>query len=285
MPNPRISVLILTFNRPQLIGRAIDSVIRQDYKDWEIIVVHDGPSQDTTSVIREWQDRDRRIRYFHRPQPGNIAEATNFGLVQALGEYIAILDDDDYWATTDKLSRQITFLDEHPDYVACGGGAIVIDQNNTETLRYLKPEHDLAIKSHALLANPMVHSTLLYRHASAQAAGGYHEALAGFQDWEFVLKLGLSGKLYNFPAYFLNYCLWQGSGSFQQQSKNTRSAITIVQAYRRRYAHATAAVVLAWLHHAYAHLPVLIRSRSYAILARLKKRLGQRRSRPVPAHL
>jgi len=65
--------------------------------------------------MEEWQKRDSRIRYFHRAIPGNIAEASNFGLANARGEYIAVLDDDDYWARPDKLSKQTDFLDRHPD--------------------------------------------------------------------------------------------------------------------------------------------------------------------------
>ncbi len=271
MHAPRVSIIILTYNRPDLICQAIQSVVRQVYQDWELLVIHDGPNTRTPVVMRDWECRDRRIRYFHRPNPGNIAEATNFGIAHARGEYIAILDDDDRWAAEDKLERQVAFLDDHPDYVACGGGAIVIDQADTETFRYLKPAHDTAIKGRALLANPMVHSTLLYRRAIALAVGGYNQALAGFQDWDFVLKLGVSGKLHNFPAYFVYYRLWQGGGSFHQQTKNTRSAICIVWTHRGRYSHSLLALCFAWLYHAYAHLPLFIRRRSYEFLARLKK--------------
>lgn len=271
MHTPRVSIIILTYNRPDLICQAIQSVVRQVYQDWELLVIHDGPNTRTPVIIRDWECCDSRIRYFHRPHPGNIADATNFGIANARGEYIAILDDDDRWAADDKLERQVAFLDKHPDYVACGGGAIVVDQASTETFRYLKPEDDTAIKSRALLANPLVHSTLLYRRATAQAVGGYNQALAGFQDWDFVLKLGLAGKLHNFPAYFVYYRLWQGGGSFHQQTKNTRSAIRIVWTHRGRYRHSRLALCFAWLYHAYAHLPLFVRQRSYEFLARLKK--------------
>jgi glycosyltransferase involved in cell wall biosynthesis len=282
MSEPRVSVIILTCNRPHLIGRAIDSVIRQQYREWEVIVVHDGPDERTIRAMREWESRDTRIRYFHREAPGNIAEATNYGISQARGEYIAILDDDDCWATPDKLELQVKFLDDNPEYVACGGGAIVIDRNNIETLRYLKPENDQAIKSRALLANPMVHSTLMYRRSVALALEGYNRTLPGFQDWDFVLKLGKAGKLYNFPVYFSYYSLWHAGGSFQQQTKNTRAGIGIVWSHKRRYAHAGVALGLMSLYHAYAHLPLFARKHSYDFLARLKKSRFAGKSSPVP---
>jgi len=282
MPEPTVSVLILTYNRPHLIGRAIESVIRQDYQEWELLVVHDGPDERTIDTMRKWQQRETRIRYLHRKEPGNIAEATNYGISQARGKYIAILDDDDYWAAPDKLARQVKFLEESPEYVACGGGAIVIDRNSVETMRYLKPENDQAIKSRALLANPMVHSTLLYRRAVALDLEGYNETLPGFQDWDFVLKLGKAGKLYNFPMFFSYYSLWHAGGSFQQQTKNTRSGIRIVWFHKRGYTHASVALGLVWLYHAYSHLPLFARKHSYDFLARLKK--SKFSSKGSPAH-
>src|ERR1039457_6885552 len=96
--SPRVSVLMLTYNRPQFIGKAIQSILAQQFQEWELLVVHDGPNEEIPVVMEEWQKRDSRIHYFRRIIPGNIAEASNFGLAHARGEYIAILYDDDYWA-------------------------------------------------------------------------------------------------------------------------------------------------------------------------------------------
>src|ERR1035438_3160471 len=137
---PRISVLMLTYNRPQFIGAAIESILAQDFQEWELLVVHDGPNEEIPVVMREWQQRDSRIHYFRRLIPGNIAEASNFGLAHARGQYIAVLDDDDYWARADKLSKQAQFLDSHPDHCCCGGGVIVMDPAGREQMRYLRSE-------------------------------------------------------------------------------------------------------------------------------------------------
>jgi glycosyltransferase involved in cell wall biosynthesis len=280
MPFPRVSILMLTFNRAEWISAAIESIVNQHRQDWELIVVHDGPNEAIAKVMAEWEKRDSRVRYFRRLQPGNIAEATNFGLAQAKGDYIAILDDDDRWATPDKLDKQITFLDESPAYVACGGGVIVTDSNARETLRYLKPEKDQDIKRVALIANPIAHSTAMYRRDAIEKCGGYDVSLAGFQDWDVWLKLGSIGKLYNFQEYFLYYTIWEGGGSFQQQKKNTRSALTIVSRHRSAYSGFPLAILMASMYHAYAHLPAGIKRTSFAYLSRLKKALFSKR----PAH-
>ena len=270
---PRVTVLMLTFNRPQFIGRAIRSITNQNFQDWELIVVQDGDNQQTIKVMQEWVSGESRVRYFHRSQPGNIANACNYGIARARGEYIAILDDDDYWPTPDKLKKQVEFLDSHPEYVACGGGVTVVDEHDTPALTYLKPQADADIKRRALYANPMTHSTTLYRKSAAELVGFYEESLAGFQDWDLWLKLGRLGKLYNFPEVFMHYTIWSGGGSFMQSRANTRSAVQIVRRHMGEYRGSWAALFMAYSYFCYARLPRPIRELTFSTLSKLKKRL------------
>ena len=271
MDTPKVSVLMLTYNRPQFIGAAIESVLAQRMEDWELLVVHDGPNREIQAIMADWEKRDPRIRYFHRPVAGNIGQASNFGITQARGEYIAILDDDDRWASPLKLTRQIDFLDHNPEYVGCGSGVIVVDTAEREQMRYLKPEQDEDIKRRALIANPIAHSSAIYRRAAALEAGGYDEKLAGFQDWDLWLKLGARGRLYNHPDYFACYRIWPGSGSFQVMKNNTRSALSITRRHRHAYPGFPAAYTLTLLYHAYAYLPHEVQRYSYSVLSRMKK--------------
>jgi glycosyltransferase involved in cell wall biosynthesis len=273
---PKISVLMLTYNRPQFIGQAIESIRAQSLEAWELLVVHDGPNQEIPKVMAEWEKRDARIRYFHRAVAGNIAEASNFGLAHARGEYIAVLDDDDFWSDSGKLARQAEFLDRNPDHHCCGGGAVVVDAEGREQMRYLKPERDAEIKRRALVVNPMIHSTTMYRRDSALRVGGYDGSLAGFQDWDLWLKLGAIGKLYNLPQHLVCYRVWHGSGSFHQAVRNTESALRITRRHRGAYPGFAAAYTMALLYHGYAHLPVPVQRASYAFLSRLKKAVFSR---------
>lgn len=264
---------MLTYNRPQLIGRAVESVVSQAFADLELIVLQDGSHAHTINIMSDYAERDPRIRYFRRERGGNIADATNYALAQARGEFIAILDDDDAWVTPDKLQMQVDYLDAHPETAGCGGGAIVVDQDGQERMRYLKPETDEEIRRGALRANPMVHSTGMFRRATLQALGNYDVTLDGFQDWDVWLKLGVAGKLYNFPAYFVYYTLWEGGGSFHSQRGNTRSALRIVRRHRHSYPNFSIAMALASSYYAYSRLPLAFRRRTYSFLSRQKKAL------------
>jgi glycosyltransferase involved in cell wall biosynthesis len=270
----KVSVLMLTYNRPLKIGRAIASVIDQSFPDWELIVVQDGSHAQTAQIVSEWTAKDSRIRYFARGTVGSIAEASNFGLKQARGEYIAILDDDDYWSAPDKLESQVEFLDCIPSYVACGGGYILINQDGIERGTFFKPESDDDIRSGALLANPIANSTAMFRRIIGGRPALYDESMHGYADWDFWLSVGTAGKLYNSPRVLAHYALWEGGGSFRQHKINARSGVAIVGKHHRHYRGVAAALPLAWAQYAYACLPEGIRRFSYCTLSSLKKSLA-----------
>jgi len=112
-----VSVIIPTLNRPKLVLRAINSVLRQTYQEIEVIVVVDGPDSDTVSVVRAVNDP--RLQVIVNPQSLTAAGARNAGADHARGEWIAFLDDDDEWLPC-KLERQIAFASGHaPALFSC----------------------------------------------------------------------------------------------------------------------------------------------------------------------
>lgn len=273
---------MLTYNRPQLIGRAVESVAAQTLTDWELIVVQDGKNEHTIQVMTECAARDARIVYLRRDKGGNIADATNYGLAKARGKYIAILDDDDAWIQPDKLERQVAFLEAHPEYAGCGGGAIVVDRDAVEQFRYDKPQSDADIRRRALYANPMVHSTGMIRHSALKKIGLYDASLAGFQDWDVWLKLCGEGKLANFAEPLVYYTLWEGGGSFSNQRRNTESALKIVMRHRSGFPGFAGALSMAVSYYLYSFLPVAVKQATYHTLSRAKKQLfaGRRSEQP-----
>ena len=238
------------------------------------MIVQDGDNPKTAELLKEWLAKDRRIRYIPRGVVGSIADASNAGLDMARGEYIAILDDDDAWSLPEKLALQVDFLDCHADYVACGGGYVLIDQNGRRHGAFLKPEQDGAIRSRALLANPIANSTAIFRRVIGGRPALYDTSLRGYADWDFWLMLGTLGKLYNLPRCVTNYALWEGGGSFRQQKVNARAAIRILLKHRRSYSSFPLAFLLSCLHYCYACLPVPLRRVSYHSLSALKKALA-----------
>lgn len=270
---PRVSILMLTYNRPQRIGVALTSIREQSFSDWEVIVVQDGDNPLTERIVRGWIDDDPRVRYFPRHQVGTIAEASNFGLAQARGEYVAILDDDDAWCETDKLQLQVDFLDNHPGYVACAGGCIVVDERSVSRGSFLKPEQDSEIRSRALIANPIINSSAMFRRVVGGEPVRYDESMRQFADWDFWLQMGARGLMYNFPRYFAHYVLWNGGSSFRNQAGNASATMRIIFKHRLHYPGFAAALVMGSFYFCYSRLPLSLRQVSYGRLSALKKAL------------
>jgi glycosyltransferase involved in cell wall biosynthesis len=108
---PLVSIVIPTYNRANLIGETIQSVINQSYTQWEIIVVDDGSEDDTQKVVGGYADT--RVRYVRIAHTGKLGAVRNYGIRQAKGDYIAFLDSDDLWRS-DKLSIQLSLAVQYP---------------------------------------------------------------------------------------------------------------------------------------------------------------------------
>ena len=110
----RISIVMGTYNRAHMIGRAIEALRQQTFSDWELIIADDASSDDTPGTVRGWAEREPRIVSLRNDVNLGISRNYNNALLRARGEFIAMLDDDDVWCGDDKLARQVEFLDSPP---------------------------------------------------------------------------------------------------------------------------------------------------------------------------
>ncbi len=109
MNRPLVSVIVPVFNGGRYIYDALQSAFGQDYRPIEVIVVDDGSTDNTAEVVRSFRD----VIYVHQPNQG-VAASRNVGISLSQGEFVAFLDADDLW-TADKLTKQIGWLQEHPE--------------------------------------------------------------------------------------------------------------------------------------------------------------------------
>lgn len=116
-----ISVMMLTYNREALVGRAIESILGQTYPDFEFIIVDNGSIDHSGAIAEKYAAQDSRIRVIHRPR-GNIGVGRNTALDIAQGEYLTFIDDDD-WADSDFLDFLLHLLEDNQADVAICGAA------------------------------------------------------------------------------------------------------------------------------------------------------------------
>ena len=111
---PIVSIVIPTYNHAKFIGKALESVIDQTYKNWEAIVIDNNSTDDTNKVINQYNDP--RIKYLKINNDGVIAKSRNLGIKEAKGEWIAFLDSDDWW-TKDKLEVCLSKIGKNVDFI------------------------------------------------------------------------------------------------------------------------------------------------------------------------
>ena len=153
---PLVSVLIMTCDRPDYLDRCLFSVLYQDFKNYEILIMDDNSDAQTEAVVKKYEplfNIGANYRHIRNEPHLGLQKSLNRGLREARGDYIARLDDDDAWADVDKLSRQIEFLDTHPEYVLVGTGVIVVDENGTELRRSFLPERSSSIISSSIMTS------------------------------------------------------------------------------------------------------------------------------------
>lgn len=127
-----ISVIMLTYNRENFVGRAIESILHQTYKDFEFIVVDNGSTDTSGRIADRYAAQDKRIRVIHRER-GNIGAGRNTGLDAARGEHIIFIDDDD-WAEPDFLEFLLKLLEENQaDISICGAADRAFDEKKVMT--------------------------------------------------------------------------------------------------------------------------------------------------------
>ena len=185
--SPRVSVVIATYNRSQLLVEAIDSVLNQTFHDFEIIVVDDGSTDDTAQRIASLTGP---IRYFRLDHSGRPAVVRNHAISAAEGDVIAFLDDDDLWYS-DKLHRQMELLDEFEIVGFVYTDIRFIDPHGSISEPILLPRQKEAnlVFDHLLSDCFIYPSTVAVRRHFLDTVGAFDERLAVVEDYDLWLRL------------------------------------------------------------------------------------------------
>jgi glycosyltransferase domain-containing protein len=278
---PLVSVIIPTYNRPNYVKRAVESILNQTYKNIEIVIV-DGSTNDVTEKAIQPYSIHHQIHYIRQNEIhngsleqniSNASRARNEGVKAAKGKYIATLDDDDFWCNERKLEKQVKFLEENQDYIACGGGTIIFQEKNPKKafiFARLPQEKDEDIRKKMFLEGISILSGLCFRKSAWEAVGGYDENPHLNEDYDFCFKLGKVGKVYNFPEYFVYFSIGeQNKAHWKTARRRIRYRIQLIKKYQKDYPGYSKAILLNWLDYFYTFLPFHEKLRPFA--AKIKR--------------
>lgn len=217
MRNPLISIITPAFNHGRYIGRCIESLLRQTYPKWEMVIVDDGSTDHTAEVVASY--KDPRITYLYQKNRGvkELAGTINTGLAKTKGEFVTMFGSDDTWPSY-RLEKQIPIFDE-PDVVLCFGLGQLIDEND-QVLGGVNPPPDLSsvqnrpvgsILHKMFLSNFIFQPSVLLRRAALEKIGGYLQP-AGLlaEDYPTHMALALEGEFRYLDLNLANYRMHPG---------------------------------------------------------------------------
>lgn len=202
MKKPQVSVIIPTYNYGGFIKRAIRSVLRQTFEDFELIVVDDGSTDHTEAIVKSIPDR--RIKYLRHTKNRGGNAARNTGLRAASGSYLAFLDSDDEWLP-DKLDLQIKLFAESNEKIGLiYSGVNVIDQTGNSPPLKLFPKargniFTLLLKGNCITGGG---SSDVIKKECFENVGFFNETLPSGQEWDFHIRVS---KIY--AVDFIDECL------------------------------------------------------------------------------
>lgn len=171
----RLSILLVAYNHENYIRESLDSIFRQSFVgEIELVVADDASTDNTLAIIREYEGRDARFHFKYLESTDNMGITKNYqrGFAACSGEYVAIMECDDYWVSPLKLQRQVDFLDGHQECTLCAVNCFVLDESKSHMYpRTLAGSGYRHISAQDLIADNIVSnfSTCMYRKAALDA--------------------------------------------------------------------------------------------------------------------
>ena len=211
MQEVKVSVVIPSYNSARYVVTAVESVLAQTFRDYEILVVDDGSTDDTKEVLSKYGDS---IRYLYKPN-GGVSSARNYGIEKATGKYVALLDADDVWMP-EKLAKQIAVLEADENIGLCYASTEKVDENLQAVIGYIEA-NSYEDYCEALLLNLNIVagscSSAIVRRDVTQQTNGFDAEFSTCADWEYWLRLSLLTKFAPVADYLVKYRVVAGSMS------------------------------------------------------------------------
>lgn len=203
---PTVSVVMTVYNTVAYVAQAVESVLAQTFGDFEFIVIDDGSTDRSADVLRDFAERDRRVRLTSRPNTG-IVRAANEGIAQARGRYLARMDSDDVCLPR-RFEEQVRYLDGHPECVLVGSRVTVVDPYGSPVFDSGQKLSHEEIDAELLTSGggwAIVQPSAMMRTEAVRRVGGYRGRHNVSEDQDLFLRLAEVGRVANLPEPLLLY--------------------------------------------------------------------------------
>lgn len=222
-----VSIVMPVHNGEEYIGECINSILRQNWQNFELIVIDDGSTDNTISVIENFSDQ--RIRYVKNERNKGIVYSLNKGISLARGKYIARIDADDKMHVN-RLCKQVQYLENHTDVALVGSWHFIIDPKSKVIGIKEYPVDDEEIRSLSLFVNPFSHPSVMMRTEVARAFN-YTNEFNYCEDYELWMKIIDQYKTANIPeclTYYRVHSLKERQEYIKEQGQSTIELLSAV---------------------------------------------------------
>ena len=226
---PLVSVVLPVYNAARYLRLAVNSILTQTWRDFELIAVDDGSTDSSKAILESFAAQDPRVIVISRPNTG-IVGALNDGIARARGEFIARMDGDDEAAPT-RLAAQVARLRAEPRLVALGSAVTFMDAAGHPVKNFARPLEHAAIER-ALLSGDggaMIHPAVTFRARAVREIGGYRQHANYVEDLDLFLRLAEIGTLANLPTSELRYRVHPASINFTKNAGRHAVKLEVVR--------------------------------------------------------
>ncbi|MDX6153991.1 glycosyltransferase family A protein [Marinococcus sp. PL1-022] len=223
-----VSVVIPTHNRANTVVKAVNSVLKQTYKDFSIIVVSDGSSDDTELVMKKIEEEENKVNFFSYEVPKGGNYARNLGIEFSESEYIAFLDDDDEWSP-DKLKKQMEIIKNDKEIgLVYTGSKLIYQKENLSYFSLPKEKGDLSKK--ILFKNYIgTTSSVVIKKSLLNDCGSFDTELEAKQDYDLWIRICQKTKIGIVTDACVNYYNDIGNNQISQQTDKYIRAMDYIE--------------------------------------------------------
>jgi len=224
-----VSVVMSVYNEEKYIAEAIESILNQTYEDFEFIIINDGSTDNTATIIQSFSDP--RIRFINHKENKNQAVRANEGITIAKGKYIARMDGDDI-ALENRFEYQVGYLDAHPEISIVGSQYDYIDSNGHLSYNTTKklPCDSVDLKAYALMFCPFIHSSVVFRKSIFEK-NQYNPDYFVAQDYDFFTSVLSQYDGYNINEALVVYRLHSNNVHHQKRKTTIQFVQEIIHNY------------------------------------------------------
>jgi glycosyltransferase involved in cell wall biosynthesis len=208
---PQVSVVISTYNSAQFLPATVESVLAQTFKDYELIIVDDGSTDNTQEVLAPYRGR---LNYIYQENK-KYSRARNTGIRAASSQYIAFLDSDDVWYP-EKLEEQVAILEQHPEVTLAHCQAAYIDAEGSPRRfqgKQVKGSHGdktaiTDVTRDLFFGTLVTTSTAVLRHSTLDQVGLFDDTHIHGEDWELWVRMASQGPFAYIPKPLVKYRIY-----------------------------------------------------------------------------